>query len=169
MNDKNALSIIKEMTSKIKSATNNKVAITEKRYQYSKDECKTIFNNVYKAVQDYTDKDKSEDGYEKLLNSLSDRFKVSTTGGSVSRQVDSLSSADNLHYNQTNFQELLDNAKDVIIFIEYKTDKLPGTKISNIGNKEQELEEPNTDEVDTNNEQGPSKDEEEKEYTPPAK
>ena len=129
MSNKNALEIVREMTAKIKTATSGKVAINEKRYQYSKDECENIFNNVYKAIEEYTTKDPSEGAYETLLNSLYDRFKVSPTGGNVSIQVDSLSDANALFENQVKFQDLLDNAKDIVIFITDKAGKIPGTKI----------------------------------------
>ena len=130
MSDKTALEIVKEMTAKIKSATTGTVAINEKRYQYSKDECENIFNNIYKAVEEYTSKDPSDGAYETLLNSLSDRFKVSPTGGNISIQVDSLSDANALFENQVKFQDLLDNAKDIVIFITDKAEKIPGTKIA---------------------------------------
>lgn len=122
------LDLIREMTKRIREATDS-VPITEKRYQYSKDECQVIFDNIFKAVEEYTTKNGDEAAYESLLNSLSDRFKIGATGGNISKQVDSLSSADFLYEHQTQFQEMLDNAKDVIEFINDKTDKLEGTSI----------------------------------------
>jgi hypothetical protein len=127
--EKNALEIVKEMTQKIKLATEAMSTITEKRYQYSKDETETIFNNVFKAVEEFVAKDGKEDSYEKLLNSLSDRFKVSSTGGDISRQVDNLSDAETLFEKQPEFQELLDTAKDVIEFITDKAEKVEGIAI----------------------------------------
>lgn len=156
MNDKNVLEIIKEMTKKIKDTTNGLVAITEKRYQYSKDECEVIFNNIYGAVEEYVNKDKNEDSYEKLLIALSDRFKVSPTGGNISRQIDELSTADFLFANQSRFQELLDNAKDIVVFIEGKADTIPGTSIKKISGEkdladvyDQQQAEQNTDQEQT--------------------
>ena len=127
--EKNSLDVIKEMTQKIKLATEAMSTITEKRYQYSKDEVETIFNNVFKAVEEFVAKDAQEDSYEKLLNSLSDRFKVSSTGGDISRQVDNLSDAETLYEKQPEFQEMLDNAKDVIEFINDKAEKVEGIAV----------------------------------------
>ena len=137
MSDKTTLEIIKEMTEKIKKSMCNLTPITEKRYQYSKEECETIFNNVFNAVKQYTEKDPEKDAYEKLLISVSDRFKVSSTGGNVSRQVDALTNMEDLYNNQTKFQELLDNAKDLVIFIEDKTNKLPGANIVKTSNEKE--------------------------------
>lgn len=137
------LNLIREMTKRIKEATDSE-PITEKRYQYSKDECQTIFDNVFKAVEEYTTKSSDESAYESLLNSLADRFKTGSTGGNISKQVDSLSSADFLFEHQTQFQELLDSAKDVIEFINNKTDKLEGTSIKAASSEK--IETPKTEE-----------------------
>lgn len=141
MENKNALEIVKEMTQKIKLATESLLTITEKRYQYSKDECETIFNNVFKAVDEYVAKAKDETAYETLLNSLSDRFKISTTGGDISRQVDNLSTAEELYEKQTEYQELLDTAKDVIEFITDKAEKIEGIAIKKATSEEVPSEE----------------------------
>jgi len=129
METKNALEIVKEMTQKIKLATESLLTITEKRYQYTKDECETIFTNVFNAVDEYVAKAKDETAYEALLNALSDHFKIGQTGGDISRQVDKLSTAEELYQKQTEFQELLDTAKDVVEFINEKAEKIEGIAI----------------------------------------
>lgn len=125
---KTTLDVIREMTQRIRES--NTTSITEKRYQYSKDECETIFNNIFNAVEEYTKKNTDADAYESLLNSISDRFKVSPTGGDISRQVDSMSSAEDLYNNQPKFQEMLDSAKDIAEFIRDKAEKLEGISIN---------------------------------------
>ena len=159
MRNKSSLQIIKEMTYKINNALNNLTMLNEKRYEYTQNECTTIFDNVFKAVDEYVNKDKSEDAYERLLISLSDRFKVSSTGGDISRQVDQLSSAEFLFEHQTQFQELLDSAKDVIEFIGDKCEKIEGISIKNAKttsdvdtNKQQETEEESSEEDIENSE-----------------
>lgn len=122
------LNLIREMTKRIREATDTE-PITEKRYQYSKDECQTIFDNIFRAVEEFTTKSGDENAYESLLNSLADRFKTGSTGGNISKQVDTLTDANELYEKQTQYQEMLDSAKDVIEFINSKTDKLEGTSI----------------------------------------
>lgn len=126
--DKCALDVIKEMTQKIKSSL-GKTTVTEKHYTYSNDEIKTIFNNIFKSIEEYTTKNPEEGAYESLLNSISDRFKTSTLGGDISRQVDNLSTDEDLFAKQPEFQEMLDNAKDLTTFIREKTEKSTGTGV----------------------------------------
>jgi len=142
METKNSLDVIKEMTQKIKLATESLLTITEKRYQYSKEECETIFTNIFNAVDEYVAKDKGEDAYEKLLNALSDRFKIGTTGGDISRQVDNLATAEELYEKQTEFQEMLDSAKDVVEFINDKAEKLEGIAVKKATSEPVEGSEP---------------------------
>lgn len=126
--NKCALDVIKEMTEKIKNSL-GKTTVTEKRYTYSNDEVKTIFTNIFNSIEEYTTKNPEEGAYETLLNSISDRFKTSTLGGDISRQVDRLSSAEDLFNKQPEFQEMLDNAKDLVTFIREKTEKSTGTGV----------------------------------------
>lgn len=124
--EKNSLEIIKEMTNKIRQKTESLYAITERRYQYTKDECINIFNNVFNAINEYVENNKKEDAYALLLDALSDRFKISPQGGDISAQVDKLSSGEELFEKQTEFQDVLDNAKDIVEFINNKSEKYKG-------------------------------------------